>query len=224
MFKLTKTHKVLIIILCVWTTIIALVSGCFGVFNMVYASTYVRGWSMRPTLNANVETGMAGDIVYYKRFSNSCTRNDIVIINVTDNPNFLHKEGGDYIIKRVIGLAGDTVNIKYDETKREYSVVVYSGEQSDGTVLYTRPFQQGGYLTYTQFKSYVENADNADKVTEKGVKVGDGEVYVLGDNWDDSKDSSAIGVLKTKDIVGKVDIIVPKGTNRFVKILKYIFG
>lgn len=224
MFKLTKTHKVLIIILCVWTTMIALVSGCFGVFNMVYASTYVRGWSMRPTLNANVESEDMGDRVYYKRFSKKCAQNDIVIINVTDNPNFLHKDGGDYIIKRVIGMAGDIVNIEYSETEREYSVVVYSNGQGEGKVLYTMPFQAGGYLTYDCFVSYCKKADNADKVCERGVKVGADEVYVLGDNWTDSKDSSAVGALKTADIVGKVDIVVPKGTNRFVKILKYIFG
>lgn len=223
MIKISKAHRVMVIILCVWTSLVAVVSGCFCGFNMLYASTYVRGWSMRPTLNENVENDEKGDRVYYKRFSNQCSRGDIVILNVTNNPNFLHKDGGDYIIKRVIGVAGDTVNIEYDEAAREYRVVVYAGEQ-DGKVMYTRPYKLGGYLTYAQFRAYVDNPDNASKVTARGVKVGEGEVYVLGDNWDDSKDSSAVGTLKQASVVGNVEIVVRKGQNSFVQILKHIFG
>lgn len=224
MIRISKTHKVVTIILCVWATILALVAGCFGGFNMVYASTHVRGWSMQPSLNSNVEDDVLGDRVYYKRFSRRFSYGDIVIINVTNNPKFVHNGGeGDYIIKRVVGLEGDTVNIRYDDAEREYKVIVYSEGEPDGRVIYTRPHVQGGYTTYAQFEAYIKDPENASQVTSRGVKVGKGEVYVLGDNWNGSKDSSAVGTLQVKNVAGKVDIVVPKGDNAFVEIIKYIF-
>lgn len=224
MVKISKTHKVLVWIICIWSAFWALVAGCFFGFNVVYAHTYVRGWSMLPTLNLNVDSGEKGDCVYYKRFSKNFDRDDIVIIDVTNNAKFIHSNDyGDYIIKRVIGVEGDSVNIEYDNTEKQYSVVVYNKANPSGKTIYTRPYKSGGYLTYVQFKAYIQNEDNVDKVSEQGVKVGAGEVFVLGDNWEISKDSSAVGCLKVKDVVGKIDIIVPKGENAFIKIIKHIF-
>lgn len=224
MVKISKAHKVLVWLICVWSAVWAFVSGCFFCFNIVYAHTYVRGWSMLPTLNLNVESDEKGDCVYYNRFSKKFEREDIVIVDVTKNPKFIHNNSyGDYIIKRVIGVEGDSVNIEYDNVEKVYKVIVYSKKNPEGDILYTKPYKTNGYLTYVQFKAYIQNEDNADKVSAQGVKVGAGEVFVLGDNWEISKDSSAVGCFKVKNVVGRVDIIVPKGKNPFIEIIKHIF-
>jgi signal peptidase I len=93
-------------------------------------------------------------------------RGDVVVFEYPRDPS------RDFI-KRVIGLPGDTVEVRLGE-------VFVNGQAIE------EPF--GPY----------PGSYNADPVT-----VGDGEVYVLGDNRDNSSDSHAWGMLPLDNIIGK---------------------
>ena len=70
------------------------------VFNFVYIKTNVRGFSMCPTLNANVLTeDQDGDKVYINPYRDY-TNGDIVVAEVS------WWDRG-YIIKRIIGMPGE---------------------------------------------------------------------------------------------------------------------
>ena len=68
-------------------------------------------------------------------------------------------------------------------------------------------------------KSRVSKLDNGDY----GVKVNHGEVFVLGDNWNVSKDSALVGPINEKTIIGRVDYVIKPNQNEIVSIIKRIF-
>ena len=80
------------------------------------------------------------------------------------------------------------------------------------------------------FNNYVENHVNDksrisfdENGQPNGVIVRRGEIFVLGDNWNVSKDSSLIGPISKKCVIGRVDIVVKPSQNEFLAILKGIF-
>ena len=88
------------------------------------------------------------------------------------------------VVKRVIGLPGDTVEVKLNAQK-EYEVYI-NGEFLEEEYAYT-------------------NVDNTAPGT--GVwTVGEGEIFVLGDNRYNSTDSrsSLVGLVEIDSILGKV--------------------
>lgn len=209
-----KKYNCILTLLSIISIIIALMAIICTGFNFVYIKTYVKGLSMYPTLNANVSDGEQGDKIYINRFAKS-KLNDIVVLDVTDNPDFPNSE---YIIKRVIALEGDVVNIEFDNDTNQYNLIV------NGNIVYSKPSTALGYNTYNCLKSYIQNNENdSSRINENGIIIKSGEVFLLGDNWNISKDSSLVGPFKYSDIVGPVDIIVHKGENSFIKILKGIF-
>ena len=84
---------------------------------------------------------------------------------------------GEYIIKRVVGVPGDRIEIKEGQVYR------------NGVRLYE---------TYLNSHLWAEVMDAVD------VTVPDGHVYVMGDNRDDSTDSRVIGFIEIKCVFGKV--------------------
>lgn len=86
---------------------------------------------------------------------------------------------GYYNIKRIIGLPGETVEIKNGK------IFI------DGTLLTELPFDE---LIMTEGTAL------------DGVKLGDGEYFVMGDNCNNSEDSRYvnIGNLSVKEIRGKI--------------------
>ncbi len=81
-------------------------------------------------------------------------------------------------IKRVIGVAGDTVEIRPD------GYVYINGQRLD------EPYIQGPITECNQR-------------TCQAVTVKEGEIYVLGDNRRNSSDSRIFGVVDIDDIIGK---------------------
>ncbi len=90
------------------------------------------------------------------------------------------------LIKRVVGLPGDRVTVK------DGKVMVYNDAHPEG-------FNPDKTLGYGQ---------GADTVTEGTVDVivGPGEVFVLGDNRDNSLDSRSFGAIPDSDIVGTLSL------------------
>ena len=102
------------------------------------------------------------------------SRGDIVIIQAPS------VDGGNAIVKRVIAIAGDTVHI-------DKSGVFVNGErlnETDGSMGYT-VVPHSGYRNIN-------------------LTVGEGEIFVLGDNRPISYDSEDFGTVDARAVVGKV--------------------
>jgi len=115
-----------------------------------------------------------GDVLYINMLTNP-TYGDIIVINVED--------GKDPYIKRVIGLEGDTVQcVKIDG--ENVLQIMYKGT-SDYINLDS---------SYTFSETPIFNA----------ITVGINEVFFLGDNRNNSEDSTELGCRSLDRIVGVV--------------------
>ena len=188
-------------------------------FNVVYIRTPVNGNSMFPTLNSSFETTGKQDIVYINRFQKG-KAGDIVVLDLRNHINF-----DGYAVKTLIATEGDVVNIVIDNINNKYNLLV------NDNIFYSKPYDSNIFNnTFNSFQQYISNHinDNSrilkdDSGQIKGVIVKKDEVYVLGDNWDTSKDSSLVGPFNKKSLIGRVDIIIKPNQNEFLTILKGIF-
>ena len=128
-----------------------------------------------------MDTVQHGDLLYVMNVKPE--RGDIIIISVKDyaEDEDIHFSG-EYIIKRLIATEGDTVICEDGVVK-----VMYAG--SDQFVELDEP--------------YIRNQTPEFEVGPV-VTVGEGEIFFLGDNRNNSYDSTEIGCLKVSDIVGVV--------------------
>lgn len=204
--KKLRTLKVIALVITFVCVISMFISGIF----VVYSRTYVNGMSMLPTYNNEYNQTGKRDIIYINKFAN-IKRQDVIVLDERQNPNFK-----GYIVKRLVAIEGDVVNMEFDATNMQYNLIV------NGKIIDFRAYKIGGYQTYDNFTSYLNNVD-ASKKTEQGLIIGKGEVFVLGDNWDNSKDSSLVGALKSKDVVGRVDFSISPSQNELLCVLKGIF-
>lgn len=151
--------------------IIATLVITYGILYFVQISR-VYGSSMQPTFHeGNI---VLVDKVFYKH--DEPKRNDIVVVDYKD-ANL--KE--TFIIKRVVGIGGDHIEIKDNE------------------------FYLNGKLMN---EDYINGAMNnsADMV----VDVPEGKVFVMGDNRNNSLDSRKLGYFDfDEDVIGKVFFTVP---------------
>ncbi len=139
------------ILLIVVFVILTFFTACFLWMN-TYFKVYVIGPSMENTL-IGAESGAekGGQFVYANKYETP-KRGDIIIINT----------GKKTLIKRLIALGGDTVEIKS-------GVVFLNGE--------------------ALIEDYVLEINNLEKANAPLITVPDGYMYCLGDNRDDSNDS-----------------------------------
>lgn len=102
-------------------------------------------------------------------------RQEPVVFHYPKNPE-------QYYIKRVIGLPGESVEIKGNK------VIITNKIHPDGYVL-----NEGAYLDKS-----VSTTDMA------RLKLGDDEYFVMGDNRPFSYDSRAFGPIKKQAVIGRV--------------------
>lgn len=139
----------------------------FLIIVYVFSITQVVGDSMYPNLK-NKEILILNKMAYRL---GDVEREDIVSLSY-DNTK--------YLIKRVIGMPGDTLEIK--DSKLYINNKVYEEDYIDET------------LVYEDFK-----------LSDIGYDVIPEDMYfVLGDNRPDSLDSRKIGLVKKKDIDGEI--------------------
>ena len=132
----------------------------------------VDGQSMQNTL-------FEGDALYID-VHETPDRGDIVVLDVTDYPEYPHDgDGVHYIIKRVIALGGDEV---YAE---------------DGVVYLKKAGEE-------EFSALEEPYARGETEDFSLVRVQEGEVFFLGDNRTVSLDSHTNGCLFLSDVVGVV--------------------
>ena len=162
-------------------------------FNVFVQRVQVSGHSMDPTLKTN-EKLFAIKHVPIDRF-------DIVVAKEkTDDENI-------FIIKRVIGLPGDTVEYKKDQ-------LYVNGKKMNEPYLdsFKEKLKDGSLIDYfTKINSNYANFDfNTDYLTVDSsgndtfkVTLKSDEYFLLGDDRPISKDSRAIGPIKKSDIISK---------------------
>lgn len=155
----------------------------------------VDGHSMDPTL-ADGERLIVLDHTKINRF-------DIVVAKETEDGQT--KE----IVKRVIGMPGDTITYNDD-------TLYINGKEVDEKYLdeYKQAFDddqlQDIYAYNSLFQELAEKADafttDSDGNTEFTVKVPKGEYYLMGDDRIVSKDSREVGTFPKSSIVGEVKL------------------
>ena len=146
---------------------------CFTLlFTQVFIGIRVVGTSMEPTL-------YSGDYLFINR-TLSPELGDIVVIDANQQDNVHDETVHRWIIKRVIGLPGDTIKAEKGKLFRKQA-------GKDGFAEVAEP-----YLG--------ENWEGDIPETT----VGAGEVFVLGDHRSVSLDSRSIGTLELSDVMGVV--------------------
>ncbi|WP_027622917.1 signal peptidase I [Clostridium lundense] len=135
--------------------------------SYVFARANVDGPSMQPTLQNKDNIFMEKITTNLKNFN----RGEIIVF---DSKNKNH----DYYVKRIIGLAGDKVEIK------------------DGHVYLNDILLEEDYLD--------PNAITEPITDKTQYIVPEGQVFVLGDNRTNSTDSRMLGPINVSDIKGHV--------------------
>jgi len=133
----------------------------------LFRSAAVDGNSMNPTLQD-------GDRLLLSTISNNYERGDIVVI---------HRDDDEPLIKRVIAVGGDTIDINF----------------ITGTVTVNGEVLEEDYIADRTYLQYVDGP-------EFPLTVPENQVFVMGDNRNDSLDSRSgtVGLVDTRDILGKM--------------------
>ena len=154
-------------------------------FSFVFRTCSVDGPSMTNTLN-HKDTLIISDVAY------TPSRGDIIVFHQNDDKP---------IIKRVIGVGGDTVVINFETW--EVTVTDKNGKST------------------TLDEPYIRTNDGSHRCNGvKTYEVPQGTVFVLGDNRNNSKDSTSdeIGFVNVDNILGRVILRVsPVSSFGFVK-------
>ena len=163
----------------------------------VWQPVIVEGHSMDPTL-ADKER-----LVIIR--TASIKRQDIVVAKE------LNKETNETknIVKRVIGLPGDTISFKNDVLMVN-DKVVKEPYLADYQKAFASDHLQKTYQGNAFFQSLAQNAKtftlSAASQTEFSVKVPEGQYILMGDNRLVSQDSRQVGTFKKSDIVGEAKL------------------
>ncbi len=145
---------------------VLLTAAIFLVVNAATGRFRIEGSSMEPNLH-NGEYVLIDKVSY---LLHSPERGDVVVFTPPTNEN------KDYI-KRVIGLPGDTVEIK-------------GGKVYVNGILLDEP--------------YIQQAINRD---QPASMVKEGHYFVMGDNRNNSEDSRAFGPITAQSIVGRAWLV-----------------
>ncbi|MCL6603118.1 MAG: signal peptidase I [Paenibacillus sp.] len=148
---------------------------------LLFKPFIVDGPSMKPNFHTG-ERVIVNEILYDIR---SPQRGEVIVFHVPS-------EGRDFI-KRVIGVAGDTVKVEGD-------VVTVNGEPVNETYI------QGAIDEAHNNNALYNNKNFPNEKFADGT-VPEGHIFVMGDNRSDSTDSRMIGFVPLGDIVGRADLI-----------------
>lgn len=157
---------------------IAVIAITIGIFKFVVIPVRIDGISMENTLH-DQSIAMINAIGVNEE---NIHRFDIVVI---------YSEAlKEKIIKRVIGMPGDTVEFKDD--------ILYINNQQMNQDFLDYNFVEESKITYN-----TQNFTDDFKVT-----VGDEEYFVMGDNRLRSTDSRDLGTFRITDIIGVKGLVV----------------
>jgi signal peptidase I, bacterial type len=150
----------------------------FVIFTYIVKPISIDGSSMRPTV-ADKDLAIV-DTIGLK--SNGVERFDVVIVD-SDRLQ-------DHLIKRVIGLPGETIEYKNDK--------LYVNEQ-----YVAEPFLDKEFMELSKQESKKTLFTNDFRIT-----LLDNEYFVMGDNRLHSEDSRALGAFRVDEFVGKNGFVI----------------
>lgn len=150
------------------TAIVA--TGLALVINYVFFESFtVEGYSMQPTINDGERNNGDYDVILLNTVVTP-ERGDIIVFFCDWSNKFIKPKN---LVKRVIGVAGDTVEIR------------------SGDLYVNGQLQQEDYIKEPMYNySY------------PAVTVPEGHYYVLGDNRNNSRDSRHIGCVPAEKVIG----------------------
>ncbi len=185
---------------------------CFGFFRTAVADwNPIPSGSMRPTL-------LEGDVVFVDRlaYDAKIPLTDRVVARLHDPQRgdvvtFSSPRDGTRLIKRIVGLPGDVVEMRGDRLRVNGQAAEYSQVQAVSETLaddYTVPAvrateQLAGSQRTVQFLQGVGARRDFGP-----VKVPEGQYFMLGDNRDNSGDSRFIGPVPRALLIGHAHHIV----------------
>ncbi len=170
------------------STLLAAFVLTFVIRTFIAEPRWIPSESMLPTLE--VGDRLVVEKLSY-RFSDP-NRGDIVVFIPPD-----HLETNDAFIKRVVGLPGDTIEIRLDEG------IYINGEKLDESYIFSQPTlgisYQGDITQLGELQQYP-----LDGVPfNSPIVVPDDHYFVLGDNRNNSQDSHVWGFLPRENIIGR---------------------
>ena len=166
--------------------IIVAIIVCVLLFVLVARVIDVRGSSMLPTLEN-------GDKIIITRLAGDYDNGDIVVLQKDSFRN-------EPIVKRVIGTAGQTVEINFTE-----GTVAVDGQVLNEPYIMEKTYDSYHILDPMNYDVY--GIEGKDDVGEDWVRVTvpEGCIFVMGDNRNNSSDSrvSTIAFVDVRDVMGK---------------------
>ncbi len=159
--------------------------------NFIFQSYQVDGPSMEPTLQNGDRLIVSKTGKTWARITGNDyvpKRYEIIIFNHTGEFSGSSQVTEKQLIKRVIGLPGDRVVVK------DGVVRVYNNEHPDG------------YLIDSEGPERNAIANTPDNGHEIDLTVKKGELFVMGDNREQSLDSRSFGPIRSDDVVGHLSL------------------
>lgn len=183
-------------------------------FSSVTSECIVVGSSMVPTYNCDEKAG--NDIVFVNKRNNNYKYGDVVVVNL---------EKTDPIIKRVIGVPGDIIDIVFVDNEG-YKLEINGKIIEEDYILIKDNVDT---IEKNGMKKYYINFIGDMKLTypylfnEEGkLVVPENEYFVLGDNRHESKDSMYYGTFDKSEIIGIVEHSLYSNESKFVFYWDYI--
>lgn len=175
---------------------------------------------MRPTLN-NYISDKKKDEVFVNIYDKKIAYQDIVVVKTDKDV----KADKCDIIKRVVGMPGDLIDIvlvnnEY-KLERNGQVVEEKYINYDYSPDVAALYKNGMKKTNDQLREY--KLKNPEKFNSEGKLIVDNDsIFVLGDNRGNSQDSSVYGCFSYEKLVGKVEFIKYSDSSDFAFYYDYI--
>ncbi len=168
------------------TIILALVLA-FALRTFVIQAFYIPSGSMENTL-------LPGDMILVNKFIYYFTdikRGDIIVFKYPNDPS------KDYI-KRVVGLPGDTLEIKNGDVYVNDKIL----EEK-----YTKEKAADDMIMHAHIEKDASGTAGTPVAAAERIKVPEGKLFVMGDNRNNSQDSRFWGFLSHSALKGKALVI-----------------
>ena len=170
-------------------------AALYGVRNWLIESFAIPSAAMAPTL-------LAGDRIMVKKKVGDIRRGDIVVFRYPPQPSI-------NFIKRVMALAGDTIEVRANDVFVNGIALTQSPSAEACPRLKARLpaeecrviHEQSGGRTHDIILEGLFNSDMA------AIKVPAANVFVMGDNRNNSKDSRVWGFVPAENLIGTAPFI-----------------
>ena len=186
----------------------------FFLIGMIIVRSAIADWysvpsgSMYPTL-------MIGDRIIANRlaYDLKIPFTDVILLHLDDPERgdivtFISPDDGNRLVKRVIGLPGDVIEMRNEKLVVNGIDASYAAAEGDIATQLT-PDYSGRQLVLNE--RLLARQQQIIVMPERGairsfgpVTVPEGEYLMLGDNRDNSRDSRFIGFIKRESLTGRV--------------------